>query len=190
MTIKSGTANGSKVNLVMLPPSCLVETKLNVLCQVVGCAQRGESAGICPPALQDIVRHGTGTDIRIVDIRDFQFATMRWGQSRDDVKDLRIIHIDAGDRQVALGVGRLLLDTQDVPVLRQLGYAKTPWVLHLFEENPRTPSLALESFDGWCKVILKDVVPQNDAAAIARAETTGQSQRFGNAACLVLHLVR
>src|SRR5450756_1331882 len=98
MTIKSGTANGSKVNLVMLLVSCLVETKLNVLRQVVGCAQRGECASIRPPALQDIVCHGTSADIRIVDVGDLQFTTMRRGQSWDDAKDLSIIHVNASDR--------------------------------------------------------------------------------------------
>src|SRR5450830_328647 len=189
MTIKSGTANGSKVNLVMLLVSCLVETKLNVLRQVVGRTQRGECASIRPPALQDIVCHGTSADIRVVDVGDLQFTTMRWDQGRNDVKDLSIIHIDASNSQVALRVGRLLLDTQDMSVLGQLSHTKTPGVLHLFEEDPRTLSLALESFHGWCEVILEDVVPQNDTGAVTRAETTSQSQSLGDAACLVLHLV-
>src|SRR5450830_2034327 len=178
MTIKSGTANGSKVNLLMLFTSCLVETKLNVLRQVIGCAQRGECTGIRPPALQDIVRHGAGADIRIVDIRDLQFTTMRRDQGRNDIEDLSIIHVNAGDGQVALGVGRLLLDTNNVPVLGQFGDTKAPGVLHLFEEDTGTLSLALESFDRWRQVVLEDVVPQDDAAAVARAETTSQSQRF------------
>src|SRR5450756_2790535 len=190
MTIKSGTANGSKVNLLMLFASFLVETKLDVLCQLVGCAQRGECAGIRPPALQDIVCHGTSADICVVDVRDLQFTTMRRDQGRNDVKDLSIIHIDASNSQVALGVGRLLLDTQDMSVLGPVSYTKTPGVLHLFEEDPRTPPLALESFHGWCEVILEDVVPQNDTGAVTRAETTSQSQSLGDAACLVLHLVR
>src|SRR5450756_694787 len=130
MTIKSGTANGSKVNVVMLPPSCLVETKLNVLRQVVGRTQRGECASIRPPALQDIVCHGTSADIRVVDVGDLQFTTMRWDQGRNDVKDLSIIHIDASNRQVTLGVGRLLLDTNNVPVLGQLSHTEALRILH------------------------------------------------------------
>src|SRR5450830_1718981 len=183
MTIKSGTANGSKVNLLMLFASFLVETKLDVLCQLVGCAQRGECAGIRPPALQDIVCHGTSADIRVVDVGDLQFTTMRRDQGRDDVKDLSIIHVDAGDSQVALGVGRLLLDAQDMPVLGQLSHTKTPRVLYLFEEDTCTPSLALEGCDRRCEVVLEDVVPQDDATGITRAETTSQSQRFGDATC-------
>src|SRR5450756_528033 len=151
MTIKSGTANGSKVNLLMLFASFLVETKLDVLCQLVGCAQRGECAGIRPPALQDIVCHGTSADIRVVDVGDLQFTTLRRDQGRNDVKDLSIIHIDASNSQVAFGVGRLLLDTQDMPVVVQLSHTKAPGVLHLFQEDPRTPSLALEGCNRWCK---------------------------------------
>src|SRR5450756_2435954 len=189
MTIRSGTARGSNANLFMLLVSFLVEIKLNVLHQVIGCAQRGEGTSICPPALQDVVCHSASADIRVVDIRDFQFATMRRHQGRNHIKNLSIIHVDASDCQVALGIGWLLLDTQDMSVLRQLGHAKALGVLHLFEEDPRTPPLVQEGCNRWCKVVLEDVVPQDNTTGIARAETTSQSQGLGNAACLILHLV-
>src|SRR5919108_1504197 len=58
-------------------------------------------AGVAPEPLEDVVLHGAALDVPVVDVGDLQLAPARGLQGRDDVEDLLVVEVDAGDHVVA-----------------------------------------------------------------------------------------
>src|SRR5206468_11542262 len=58
-------------------------------------------AGVAPEPLEDVVLHATALDVPVVDVGDLQLAPARRLQGGDDVEDVLVVEVDAGDHVVA-----------------------------------------------------------------------------------------
>ena len=115
--------------------SLLSIPRLLLIDQEIGVCQRFQRAGVGPVARQDAVAQPALLQIVIVDVGDFQLAAPARLQRPDHLEDIRRIEIDAGDGIIALRVGRLLLDTDDLAIA-ELGHAVALRIGHLFERDP------------------------------------------------------
>ena len=81
--------------------------------QVGRAQQRFEGAGVGPPAVDERVGHGAFANVGVVDVGDFEFTAAAGHQLLDLFEHGAVVHVDAGDGVIRLGLLRLLFDADD-----------------------------------------------------------------------------
>src|SRR5215217_596338 len=141
--------------------------------------------GVAPEPLEDVVLHAAALDVPVVDVGDLQLAPARRLQGGDDLEDVLVVEVDAGDHVVAGRVVGLLEDADDPAVAVQLGDAEVAQVGRVVdagqdEAGPR--GLGQEVGHGRAHAALEDVVGQHDHDPVAVDEALGQPQGLGDPA--------
>ncbi len=134
--------------------------------------ERCKRTCISPSAVENVVGHRALLDVGIIHIRDLQLPTPGRLQGTDDVKHLTVVHVNPNDRQVALGLGWLLLDPHDAAIF-DLGHTEPLWIGHLLEQNLGPVALSEELSHGTSNVVLDDVVTQDDDDLVTFGEVFG-----------------
>ena len=99
----------------------------------------------------------------------------------DDLEHARVVHVAAGDGEVAAGCGRLLLDLDDAVALDGRD-AEPAGVLDLLQQDPRAGRLGAERLDVGPQVVLVEVVAEDGDDAVVADVRPGLRQRVGDAA--------
>src|SRR5438477_3926918 len=146
-------------------------------------------SGVAPEALQDVVLHQPMLDVPVVDVGDLELSAGGRLELGDDFPDRPVIEVDAGDGEVARGLGRLLDDPLDALGAIHLGDAEMIEVLAVLftpEHHPRSLGLLPEGVDAGTDRGAEDVVAEQDDRPVAADEVLGQAQRLGDSAGPVL----
>src|SRR5512133_1384995 len=85
----------------------------------VGLDQRVEGAGVGPAPDADVVLELPALDVSVVDAGDLELAPRRGADAADDVEDLGVVEVEPDHGEARLGVGGLLLDLDDVPLVER-----------------------------------------------------------------------
>ncbi|MEZ4558202.1 MAG: hypothetical protein R2854_17495 [Caldilineaceae bacterium] len=102
-------------------------------------------------------------------VGDLQFAAPTRVDAVDGFEDVVVEHVDAHQRQIALGIARLFHQTQDAPRLVQFGHAVAFGMVHLREHHLVVPAAAVELADQVVDAALDHVVAQeHDEAVVAQ----------------------
>ena len=110
---------------------------------------------------------------------------MRRRQLLDLVEHRGIVHVDARDGVVGLGVSRLFLDADDLSA-GYLGHAEPLRVGDLLEQDVGPELLRAEPVGGLADAAFDDVVAQYHADLVAVGEMFGQIQGVGDSAFALL----
>ena len=96
-------------------------------------------------------------------------------------KTVTVIQINSGDSVVALGLGRLFFDADDLAAL-DFGDAETFRVMDLFEEDFCARRLLFEVGDSLFDGAFDDIVAEDNADFAAVGEVFGEGESVGDAA--------
>src|SRR4029453_18814704 len=142
-------------------------------------------AGVAPEPVQDVVLHQPALDVPVVDVGDLQLAPGGGLEGRDDVVDLLVVEVDAGDHEARGRVVGLLQDAHDPVLVVQLGdaeVAQVDRVVDAGQDQAGPRRLGQEVGHGRPDAALEDVVGQQDHHPVAVHEPLGQPQGLGDAA--------
>src|SRR5579859_6234916 len=130
-------------------------------------------AGVAPEPAEDVVLHQALLDVPVVHVRDLQLATRGWLEVRYDVPHGAVIEVDAGDREIAGRILRLLDDALDARVAVHRGDAQMAKVAAVGlapQHDPRAPGLAGECLGHVPDRAAEDVVAEQHHRAVAADE--------------------
>src|SRR5215218_1116452 len=142
-------------------------------------------SGVAPEPLEDVVLHAAALDVPVVDVGDLQLAPARRLQGGDDVEDVLVVEVDAGDHVAARRVVGLLQDADDPAVAVQLGHAEVAHVgrvVHAGQDDAGPGGLSQEVGHGRAQAALDHVVGQHDHHPVAVHEALGEPEGLGDAA--------
>src|SRR5215212_4150831 len=142
-------------------------------------------AGVAPEPVEDVVLHGPALDVPVVDVGDLQLAPAGRLEVGDDVEDLLVVEVDAGDHVAGGRVVGLLQDADDPAPVVELGdaeVAQVDRVVDLGQDYAGPGRLGEEVGHGRAHAALEDVVGQQDHHPVAVDEPLGQPQGLGDAA--------
>src|SRR5262249_58530546 len=81
-------------------------------------------AGVAPEAVDDVVLHLALADVVVVHVGDLELPAARGHERLDDVEDIGVVEIDAGDGELARRRLRLLENALHTPVAGELRNAE------------------------------------------------------------------
>ena len=137
-------------------------------------------AGVDPPAAVDVRVHLVVVVHQPLDrVGDLQFAAPTRVDAVDGFEDVVVEHVDAHQRQVALGIARLFHQTQDAPRLVQLGHPVAFGMIHLGEHHLAVPAAAVKLADQGADAALDHVVAQEHDEAVVAQKVTADLDRVG-----------
>src|SRR5215218_5922277 len=142
-------------------------------------------SGVAPEPLEDVVLHAAPLDVPVVDVGDLQLAPARGLEGGDDVEDVLVVEVDAGDHVVAGRVVGLLEDADDPAVAGQLGHAEVAQVGRVVDtgqDKAGPGGLSQEVGHGRAQAALDHVVGQHDHHPVAVHEALGEPDGLGDAA--------
>ena len=127
-------------------------------------------------------------DVVVVDVRDLELATGRRLEPLDHLEDVRVVAVNAGHREPARRVLRLLDDLGDASVddPRHAEMAQVLRLAHVREQHAGTGGLGLEVAHRVGDRAAEDVVGEHDDDAVAAGEATGEAERLGDPAGALL----
>ena len=154
--------------------------------QPVGLQHVVQAPGVLPPALDDVRLDAAVSVDQVLDrVGDLQLAARRGLDRARRVVDQGHEHVDADEREVRLGLRRLLGQGDDA-VAVELGDAEVLGVGHRRQEDQRIGLVGLEGGDEVVDAALQQVVAQvHDERRVAQERLGGQD-RVGQAGGLVL----
>ena len=154
--------------------------------QPVGLQHVVQAPGVLPPALDDVrLDAAVGVDQVLDRVGDLQLAARRRLDRARCVVDQGHEHVDADQREVGLGLRRLLGQGDDA-VAVELGDAVVLGVGHWRQQDQRVRLVGLEGGDEVVDAALQQVVAQvHDERRVAQERLGGQD-RVGEAGGLVL----
>src|SRR5215211_6862791 len=141
--------------------------------------------GVAPEALEDVVLHAAPLDVPVVDVGDLQLAPARGLEGGDDVEDVLVVEVDAGDHVVAGRVVGLLEDADDPAVAVELGHAEVAQVGRVVDagqDEAGPGGLGQEVGHGRAQAALDHVVGQHDHHPVPVDEALGQPEGLGDPA--------
>src|SRR5436305_805626 len=104
-----------------------------------------EGSSVSPPSFQFIPSHLVALDVGVIYVRDFHLIAPGRLERANDVKDFRVVHVDAYDGVIGFGFSRFLFDAQDA-IAFKLRHAEALRVWNFLENNfraaPLMPKLA------------------------------------------------
>ena len=117
--------------------------------------------GVLPPAADDVRVHPQPRVHQVLDrLGDLELASLGRGDRARRVEDRRGEHVDADQREVGGGLGRLLRQPEDAPALVELGDAVVLRVGHRRQEDHRVRLLGAERLDEAGDPVAQQVVAQ------------------------------
>ena len=120
-------------------------------------------------------------DVVVQDVGDLELAAARWREGVDDGEGVRPQEVDPDRDQVALRLGRLLLEADDVARGVELGDPEPLRVRDAVEERARAPRAVLE-LAAPCREgrAAQDVVAEDAAERVVADEVAGEPDRVGD----------
>src|SRR5215211_6139532 len=100
-------------------------------------------AGVAPEPVEDVVLHGPALDVPVVDVGDLQLAPAGRLEVGDDVEDLLVVEVDAGDHVAGGRVVGLLQDADDPALVVELGDAEVAQVGRVVDAGQDDPGPGL-----------------------------------------------
>src|SRR2546429_527187 len=144
--------------------------------QIRGVQQTLKSPGIAPPSLQFVPGHVAAIDISVVNVRNFQFAAAGRFKSTDDVKDIRVVHVNSNHCIFRLGLRGLLLNLQHAIAVK-FRDAETLRIRNTLKQDFGAATLLAITVGSLQDISLNDVVTKNDTDWFIRSEVLDQRQR-------------
>ena len=156
--------------------------------QPVGLEHVVQAAGVLPPAAHDVRLDALAVVHQPLDrVGDLQLAALGRLDRPRGLVDHRREHVDAHQREVGRGLGRLLDQPHHAPVDAELGDAVVLRVGHLREQDQRLGRLRAEVLDELLHPALQQVVAEVHHERRAAQERLGREHGVSEAGGLVLH---
>ena len=124
----------------------------------------------------------------VVHVGDLELAASRGLELGDHVEDVGLVAVEAGDRESAGRLDRLLDDLRDPAVLdaRDAEMTEMLGLAHVREQNPRSGALPSEVVDRRRDRTPEDVVGEHHDDALVADELAGKPERLRDSAGTLL----
>src|SRR2546421_10849454 len=99
-----------------------------------------KSPGIAPPSVQFVPGHIAASNISVVNVRDLQFAAAGRLKRTDDVKYVRVVHVNSHHGVFRLRSRRFLFNLQHAIAVKSRD-TETVWIRNTLEQDPRPLAL-------------------------------------------------
>ncbi len=127
-----------------------------------------------------------GAQVRVVDGGDLQLAAGAGLQVAGDLDDPVVVEVQAGDGVAGLGLGRLLLDGDDLAALVELDHAVRGRVGHRVGEDPAALDVRVLGQGGAEAAAVEDVVAEDEGHRLVADEVRAEHEGLGDALGLLL----